>query len=460
MIPKSVRNIVVAGETGVGKSSLINLVIGSDSAPTANTVIGVTLGTACYDWKIDNTSMFRLWDTPGLGEGSFGKVSPRQARGALRSLLKELNKGTGVHLLIICMRGTSRVPKGTKLTYDTILTIRNEVSPEIPVIAVITELEKISTSPDIISSMDAWWTKNSGQLSTYEMAFSGHACLTTLTDDCYPCIEGRRDLCQRLVHELIRNHSLQPRAVPSKDLHVMLFGETGVGKSSLINLLAGWQIADVSPNADGCTMHSTEYQFQLGSTTIRLWDTVGLGEPEKGVNSYVGAIEKSIQLIQRLNATGGISLFLFCIRGNRISATTQRNYRLFYEILGKKEVPIALAVTYLEREVEMEDWWHWNVNMLERNGILTAGHACITTLEGHQKYQESREVMLKLLSQYEDQQKFSMPSEDWIAVVLNGLVSLVGNCFPRGRDLTRILMKRCQLEADVAQHVAACIQSN
>ncbi|KAF9219549.1 hypothetical protein BS17DRAFT_382723 [Gyrodon lividus] len=457
VLTKSIHNIVVAGETGVGKSSLINLVTGSNGAQTANDVCGVTIGTTCYDWEFNNTQTFRLWDTPGLGEGSCGTVSPKRAQDALRSLLTELNKASGVHLLIFCMRGAPRVTKGVKQTYDIILKIRDKVSPEVQVVAVVTELEKKSTPLDIVSSMEEWWKSNLDGLSEHDMEFSGHACITTLTDDCHPRVQGRRDLCQQLVRELIIDRSLPSRDVPSKDLHIMLFGETGVGKSSLINLLAGWQIAEVSPDTVACTLDSKEYQFQLGPTTIRLWDTVGLEEPEKGPNGYVGAIEKAIQLIRRLNATGGISLFLFCVRGNRITATTQSNYRLFYEVLGKKEVPVALAVTHLEREVEMEDWWCRNAKTLERIGIISAGHACITTLEGHQKYQQSREVIQSLLSQYDDQWRFSMPSEAWIGRFLKGLGSLVDKSFPRGKDLIRILTKRCHLDADVAQRVAACI---
>ncbi|KAF9233496.1 P-loop containing nucleoside triphosphate hydrolase protein [Melanogaster broomeanus] len=291
------------------------------------------------------------------------------------------------------------------------------------------------------------------------MEFSAHACITTVGDDCHPPIDGRRSQCQQLVRNLLRNYYILPRHAPSKDLQIMLFGETGVGKSSLVNLLAGEAIADVSPDSVACTMHSKEYQFQVGPTSIRLWDTVGLEEPEKAADGYVGAIEKAIDLIQRLNDTGGISLFLFCIRGNRVTATMQSNYRLFFEVLGRKQVPIALAITHLERETDMEDWWDRNVKKLEKSGIVVAGHACLTTLEGNEKYSRSREIMQDLLLQYDRQTKFTMPSEAWIDRVLKGLGSLAADkLFPRGKDLINILTKRCHLDAEVAQRVAVRIE--
>ena len=454
--PKLARNIIVAGEIGVGKSSLINLVVGAERAVVANDASPVTSTMNYYDWET-KSQIFRLWDTPGLLEGLHGSGAQKRAQEALRTLFTDLNESGGVHLLIICIRGLSRVMTATKRTYDLIMKTRDKFSPTTPVVAVITGLEDLSTTFDAARAMEEWWSNHAGVLSDLDMSFSDHACITNLLDDCHPQLPGRRALCQDLVRNLIMNQSLHPRTGPPKDLHVLLFGETGVGKSSLINLLAGWQLASVSPDSAPCTMDASEYQFQLGSTTIRLWDTVGLEEPEKGPNGYVGAIEKAVHLIRRLNATGGISLFLFCIRGNRITATTQSNYRLFYEVLGKKEVPIALAVTHLEREPDMEEWWQRNGKTLEKNGIHSAGHACITTLDGHPKYVESRDILQGLLARFDEQGKFSMPSEAWIGRILKGLGSLVEKSFPRGKDLIRILTKRCCLDPDVAQRVAACI---
>ena len=457
--PKRVRNVIIAGEIGGGKSSLVNLVLNSDRAVVANDVEPVTATTSYYDWEIDN-QMFRLWDTPGFGDSLHGGGHQKRAQEILQSLVVDLSERGGVHLLVICIRGISGIAATTKRTHNLIMQVRDRFFPTTPVVAVITELQNLSATLDPIFSMESWWKTNSVRLSDLNMSFSGHACITTLPDDGYPEVSGRRELCQGLARDLIINQSLPLQTLPPKDLHVLLFGETGVGKSSLVNLLAGWQIASASPDSAPCTLDSTEYQFQFGSTTIRLWDTVGLEEPEKGPHGYIGAVEKAVDLIRRLEATGGISLFLFCVRGNRITATTQSNYRLFYEVLGKKEVPIAFAVTHLEREMDMEQWWVRNSQLLEKNSMLSAGHACITTLDVHPRYAESRDILRGVLSRFDDQGRFSMPPEDWIGRTLKGLRALFKKGFPRGKSLVSILTKRCFLDPDVAQRVAACIDTD
>ena len=327
------------------------------------------------------------------------------------------------------------------------------MSSPTPLVSVITELERKSNTGDVLAAMDKWWRVNAGVC----VAFPLHACTTALSDDTYPPIPGCRDDCLRLVRDFIIDHALTPRSVPAQDLHVIIFGETSIGKGSPTNLHVQWHVAEVLPDSVACTLMSTEYQFQLGAVTVRLWDTVGLEEPERGTNGYVGAIEKAAELIRQLNASGGISLFLFCIRGSRVTTTMQSNYRLFYEVLGKRQVPIALAITHLEREMVMEDWWQRNTKTLDKSGIYVGGHACITTLEGHPKYVASRNAVQDLLWQYADQAKFSMPSEKWLGRLLSGLSSLLGFALPRSKDLTRVLTKRCYLEPDVAQRVAACI---
>lgn len=248
-----------------------------------------------------------------------------------------------------------------------------------------------------------------------------------------------------------------------KSINVILFGETGVGKSSVVNLIAGRPVAEVSLDVEGCTMHSKEYKFDVGSMRISIWDTSGLEEPEMGVHGYIPAVEKAWLLIKQLREAGGVDLLLFCIRGNRITMTTQSNYRLFYEVLCGQQVPIALVITHLEREVDMEDWWDRNNKSIEKYGIKCAGHACVTGIpdtrgqEG--KYGRSRKAVHDLLMQHDGTGKYMMPEGDWIARLIKGLKLLTGDKagIPKGKALEKALIKRCRLDPNNVQGIMGTI---
>lgn len=242
-------------------------------------------------------------------------------------------------------------------------------------------------------------------------------------------------------------------------LNIVLFGETGVGKSSVINLLAGEPVAKVSSDVEGCTLQSTKYTFPLAGAPVRIWDTVGLEEPTMGINGYLSAIEKAYALIRELGHAGGVDLLLFCIRGSRITATTQGNYRLFHEVLCNKEVPIALVVTNLEREVKMEDWWVRNEEYIKMYGIHSVGHACVTGVEEDEKYGESRDTLRKLLlSQLNNKRKFTMQPESWFARLLAGLGSFLhGKNPPKGEKMVRALVKRCHMDGETARRLASIL---
>ncbi|KAF8836430.1 P-loop containing nucleoside triphosphate hydrolase protein [Paxillus ammoniavirescens] len=245
----------------------------------------------------------------------------------------------------------------------------------------------------------------------------------------------------------------------SRSMNIILFGETGVGKSSVINLIAGRQVANVSSDVNGCTMSSTYYTFTVNGREFKIWDTVGLEEPELGVNGYLPAIEKSFELIQQLFSQGGVDLLLFCMRGNRVTATTQSNYRLFYEALCGSKVPIALVITHLEREDNMEGWWDRNVNRLGDYGIKSAGHACVTGILGHRQYGQSHKAITDLLSGYDGTGKYNMPSEAWFIQFLR----LFGLFAPpkdlKGKKLQEVLTKRCGLNQKVAEELMKKMES-
>merc|ERR1719199_2059861 len=63
----NVMNIIIWGETGEGKSTLINLLVGSKVAEAGKTSAGVTKDIKSYD-VVMNGSPIRLWDLPGAGD--------------------------------------------------------------------------------------------------------------------------------------------------------------------------------------------------------------------------------------------------------------------------------------------------------------------------------------------------------------------------------------------------------
>ena len=168
--------------------------------------------------------------------------------------------------------------------------------------------------------------------------------------------------------------------------------------------MAGRYVAEVSSRLEGCTQQATEHSFTLsGHLLLHVYDTVGLEESEMDANAFISAIEKAQKVITSLKKTGNIDLLLFCIKAGRFTASMQRNYHLFSEILCNNHVPLALIITHLENEDVMENWWERNEKTFERYGINAVAHACITTVTvpSHvisyaEKWVESRRALQKL----------------------------------------------------------------
>lgn len=196
-----------------------------------------------------------------------------------------------------------------------------------------------------------------------------------------------------------------------RSLNIILFGETGSGKSSVINLLAGKQVAQTSSDSDGCTKAYKPYPFIVNGRTYTVWDTVGLEGPVTGLTGYLPAIEQVCKLVRNLLKAGGVDLLLFCHRQGRITASTRKNYTLLYEVLCRKSVSIAAVITHLEHEKRMEDWWDQNATIFEDKGIKVFGHACVTTLPGDPKMRQSREAIERLLRMHDSTGRYAIPIE-------------------------------------------------
>ncbi|KAG1809711.1 uncharacterized protein BJ212DRAFT_1379261, partial [Suillus subaureus] len=207
---------------------------------------------------------------------------------------------------------------------------------------------------------------------------------------------------------LLRKPEFRPSAnevlcAHTKPPNFIIFGETGVGKSALVILIAGEELAKTFSGAQLCTLESTEYPvtFSDSRLNVNLFDTASFNSPTMYIASYLDTLVKVHELIVSLKNRGGVHGLLFCIKAGRTSNTMQQNYRLFFGFLCQEQVPLALA-------------------HIENSGIVTVAHVCIITIKGYQnayeaRYFESRKKVLNVLMELGSRDACLVDVNDWFA---------------------------------------------
>lgn len=140
--------------------------------------------------------------------------------------------------------------------------------------------------------------------------------------------------------------------------NVIIFGESGVGKSTLVNAIINKECGDegaakTSDRVVGCTFEWKEYNYKYDNININIYDTAGLSEASRGTVPNEKATDYLVELIQELSNSGGVSLLIMCIkRYDKITDTLCRNYALFSRGICQDQVPIILAVTGCENDTK------------------------------------------------------------------------------------------------------------
>ena len=177
--------------------------------------------------------------------------------------------------------------------------------------------------------------------------------------------------------------------IASPPVNVIIFGESGVGKSSIINMLVGERVAAVSNQVLGCTYTNDKFRATIAGREVMLYDTAGLNEAEAGTVSHERAIQNLRSLVNDLKT---VNLLVYCIRGARFRKLIAKNYKFICNnICGRhRKVPVLLVITGLENEDNMDDWWEDNKG--DFSGMEFCGHACITAIRGNRSKDDSRYI--------------------------------------------------------------------
>jgi len=215
-------------------------------------------------------------------------------------------------------------------------------------------------------------------------------------------------------------------------LNVVVFGETGAGKSSIINMLDGDEQAEVSSAATGVTSRNTCYVKTIQDRTFHVYDTAGLNEGTVGQVSARDAIEGLYSLICDL--AGGVNLLVFVMRAPRITIVAQQNYRMLYDIICNKKVPIVIVITGLEHEQDPDKWWFTHKGSFDSQDMLFSGHACITATEGVLKgkaifgeaYSDSRKKVAGLIVESFTTKPWKMQEVSWFSATVAQVLDILG----------------------------------
>eukprot|EP01117_Protostelium_nocturnum_P000494 TRINITY_DN1056_c0_g1_i3.p1 TRINITY_DN1056_c0_g1~~TRINITY_DN1056_c0_g1_i3.p1 ORF type:complete len:401 (+),score=106.56 TRINITY_DN1056_c0_g1_i3:298-1500(+) len=179
----------------------------------------------------------------------------------------------------------------------------------------------------------------------------------------------QEEINKRLMEMALEN---KVERVLKKRKNVILFGRSGAGKSSVINLVFGSNVANVRGGLRGVTSECAPYDDDVMG--FRLWDTAGLCESDGGTVSDRKATEAVVNLASSLLKKGGLHLVVFVFNlSTPICEDDVKNYKKMEQFTkieqkGVDKVPTVLCLTQTE-EIELEEWWGINQEAFDKNGM-------------------------------------------------------------------------------------------
>jgi len=287
--------VVIVGRPNVGKSTLFNRLVQKRLA-IVHEVPGVTrdVFSAECEW---NGTLFEIVDTGGIGKESEDPLREVVAERAWKALLQ-------AHIIIFLVDATSGIQDNDLKLRNAILRLKKEV---------ILAVNKVDSYKKEIESAEFF--SLGIERTVFISALKGRN-IGELLDLVQASIDWSK--FPQAVIASRKKKSVEPKpAVPAHqeeeaEIRVALVGKRNVGKSSLLNALAGQERALVS-ELPGTTRDTVTQEVRFGKIKLTLTDTAGLlRESRMGdVDFYAylrakDALRNSSVCVLVLDATTGV----------------------------------------------------------------------------------------------------------------------------------------------------------
>ena len=129
-------------------------------------------------------------------------------------------------------------------------------------------------------------------------------------------------------------------------LGILVIGETGAGKSTLINNLLGKEVAEVGETIEPGTLAVTPYELSVEGVPVVVYDTPGLDDARIDEEEE----EKYLEIMKSLLVRNKIHLVIYCFQMmNRIRRSLTRTFKA-YDKIGVPWNQSIIALTFSDKE--------------------------------------------------------------------------------------------------------------
>ena len=297
-------NVLVIGNSGVGKSTLINAVLGEEKAKTGWGTTGTTTRLELYEPENDEVP-FRIIDTIGFQPGVFQQQRAIQAvKKWSKECAKKGREDHQINVIWFCVEGTSR-----KLFPETIKHMTRAASlwESVPVVAVITKSYSVPEREQNVELVHNAFAAQKRHGSNLRKVIPVVAAPYVLNETAFAAPDG--------ISELIETtNSLMPEGFKAaeKDLSKFILNRKRILAQSVVTTAAAAGVvvgAVPIPFSDAVLLTPTE--IAEVNAVARIY---GIGRDEKSkqfLNSIVevGTVGTAAKaLISALKAVPGINL--------------------------------------------------------------------------------------------------------------------------------------------------------